>query len=50
MNLGQNLRSRALEMLNPDSLNEHEREEYRKLLTRHAPEIRNNDPAKRAER
>jgi glycosyltransferase involved in cell wall biosynthesis len=34
--LGVNLRSRALEMLNPDSLNEHEREEYRKLLTRRA--------------
>jgi glycosyltransferase involved in cell wall biosynthesis len=30
--LGQNLRTKALEMLDPRSLNEHERSEYRKLL------------------
>jgi glycosyltransferase involved in cell wall biosynthesis len=32
--LGKNLRSRALEMLDPEQLNEHERQEYGKLLAR----------------
>jgi glycosyltransferase involved in cell wall biosynthesis len=34
--LGTNLRSRALAMLDPEELDEHERREYRKLLTRRA--------------
>jgi glycosyltransferase involved in cell wall biosynthesis len=32
--LGRNLRARALEMLDPERLNEHERQEYGKLLAR----------------
>jgi glycosyltransferase involved in cell wall biosynthesis len=33
--LGRNLRARALEMLDPERLTAHEREQYRKLLARH---------------
>ena len=34
--LGRNLRARALEMLDPERLTAHEREEYRSLLARHS--------------